>query len=54
MEATHCEEHENVALGLCCMNLEDGGDGCMQVISLWLWCVVNIDRVSTPRNYVKS
>jgi hypothetical protein len=32
------------------MNLENGGDGSMEIIGLWLRCIMDIDRELTARN----
>lgn len=44
---THCQEDEDVSLGLRRVDLEDGGDGGVEVVRLGLWCVENVDGVST-------
>lgn len=32
------------------MNLDDGADGCLKVVSLWFRSVENLYRVCTPGN----
>lgn len=46
---THCQEDKDISLGLRRVDLEDGGDGGVEVVCLRLRCVENVDGVSTTR-----
>ncbi len=47
---SHRKEDKNIALRLGCMDLENGGDGCVEVVGLGLRGVVDIDLVSATGN----
>lgn len=49
---TYREEYQNVALGLSGVNLKDGSDGGVKVVCFGLRGVMNIDRVSTTRDWI--
>lgn len=48
---TYGEEYEDVAFGLGCVNLKDGGNCGVEVVSLRLGRVVDVDGVSSSGNY---
>lgn len=45
-----CEEDEDVAFGLSGVDLEDGGDCCVEVVCFWLGSVMDVDRELTTGN----
>ena len=49
MIRAHGEENEDVTFRLGRMDLENGGDGGMEVVGFRLRSIVNIHRVSTSR-----
>lgn len=46
----YSEEDEDIALRLRRMNLKDSGDGSMEIIRLWLGCIMNVDRIPSSRD----
>lgn len=48
---TDGEEDQDISLGRGHMDLEHGGDGCMEVIGFRLSGVPNLDRETTSRNW---
>ena len=48
---TYCEEDEDITTWLCRVDLEHRGDRSMKIVRLRLRGVVDVYRVSAPRNW---
>jgi hypothetical protein len=50
MKPTHGQKDEDVPFRLCRVNLEDGGDCGVEVISFGLRRIMDIDRIAATRD----
>ena len=49
-EMTYGKENKNVTFGLSGVNLKDGGNGSMKIVSFGLGCIMDIHGVPTTRH----
>ena len=54
LEKTHGEENQNVPLGLGSVDLENGRYSGVEIISFWLWRIMDIHRISSTRDYIEA